>query len=333
MSATFFIRRREAAKKAKENAAVKEAKEAKEVEKPKKPAKKQVRRAYMTDEELKALDLPIEPNKANCLYVGAAIDWINHKTKLVIDKNNLQESVAALPDGAKLFICRYCEILTTDTNITSESIGGMSQSFGTMTKAQQLWQLSTELMGEYLKSQVSSIGNVSKWVQAMGVRWKTTKNDFPKMERAIQGLNGKKVSVGVLGGGEQSWLASIHEYGCKIKVTPKMRAYLHNTGLHLKPTTTHITIPERAFLRNGFDENKDEVIKNAEQVLGNVLGGTMTPEQFFELVGLLMKSKIQDYARDLDSPPNHPYTVNKKGSSNPLVDTGDMIGAITYKVE
>ena len=40
MSATFFIRRREAARKAKENAAVKEAKEAKEVEKPKKPAKK-----------------------------------------------------------------------------------------------------------------------------------------------------------------------------------------------------------------------------------------------------------------------------------------------------
>lgn len=167
----------------------------------------------------------------------------------------------------------------------------------------------------------------------MGVKWKTKKNDFPKMQAAIEGLDGKKVSVGVLGGGEQAWLASIHEYGCRIEVTDKMRAYLAATGLYLKKTTTHITIPERAFLRNGYDTNKDDIIAKAEAVLGDVLGGTMTPNQFFELIGLLMKSRIQEYARDLDSPPLHPYTVERKGSSNPLVDSGDMIGAIDYKVE
>lgn len=167
----------------------------------------------------------------------------------------------------------------------------------------------------------------------MGVKWKTTKNEFPKMQASLQRLDGKKVSVGVLGGGEQTWLASIHEYGCKIKVTDKMRAYLASTGLYLKSTTQYITIPERAFLRNGYDENKDEVIAKAEAVLGDVIGGTMSENQLFEIIGLLMKSKIQDYARDLDSPPNHPYTVEKKGSSNPLVDTGDMIGSISYKVE
>lgn len=167
----------------------------------------------------------------------------------------------------------------------------------------------------------------------MAVKWKTKKNDFPKMQAAVERLDGKKVSVGVLGGGEQTWLASIHEYGCKIKVTPKMRKYLASTGLYLKATTTHITIPERAFLRNGYDENKDEVIAKAEAVLGDVIGGTMSEQRLFELVGLLLKSKIQDYARDLNSPPNHPYTVERKGSANPLVDSGDMIGAISYKVE
>ena len=167
----------------------------------------------------------------------------------------------------------------------------------------------------------------------MGVKWKTTKNDFPKMQARLEQLDGKKVSVGVLGGGEQTWLASIHEYGCRIEVTPKMRNYLAATGLHLKKTTTHITIPERAFLRNGYDENKDDVIKKAEAVLGDVIGGSMSTDQFFELIGLLMKSRIQDYARDLDSPPNHPYTADRKGSSNPLVHSGDMIGAISYKVE
>lgn len=112
-----------------------------------------------------------------------------------------------------------------------------------------------------------------------------------------------------------------------------MRAYLAKTGLHLKKTTTTITIPERAFLRNGFDESKDEVVRNAEHVIGDVLSGTMSENQLFELVGLLLKSKIQDYARDLDSPPNHPYTIANKGSSSPLIDSGDMIGAIDYKVE
>lgn len=146
-------------------------------------------------------------------------------------------------------------------------------------------------------------------------------------------LNGKKVSVGVLGGGENAWLASIHEYGCVIQVTPKMRAYLHKNGLHLKKSTTQIVIPERAFLRNGYDENKNDVIDKAEQILGSVVNGSISPDQFCEIVGLLLKGKVQDYARDLNSPPNHPYTVDKKGSSNPLVDTGDMIGSITYRVE
>lgn len=167
----------------------------------------------------------------------------------------------------------------------------------------------------------------------MGVKWKTTKNMFPKMQAELKNLDGKKVSVGVLGGGENAWLASIHEYGCRIEVTPKMRKYLAKTGLYLKSTTTHITIPERAFLRNGYDENKDDVINKAEAVIGNVIGGTMTADQLFEMIGLLMKSRIQDYARDLNSPPNHPYTIEHKGSSNPLVDSGDMIGAISYKVE
>lgn len=153
------------------------------------------------------------------------------------------------------------------------------------------------------------------------------------MEINLEELNGKKISVGVLGGGEQAWLASIHEYGCRIKVTDKMRAYLAATGPHLKKTTQYITIPERAFLRNGYDKNKDEVISKAERVLGDVIGGTLSLEQFYELIGLLLKSKIQDYARDLDSPPNHPYTISHKGSSNPLVKSGDMIGSISYKVE
>lgn len=118
----------------------------------------------MTVEELKALSLPIAASSTTCLYVGAAIDWINANTTLVIDKENLTDSVAALPDGAKLFLCRYYEIMAAPENVTSESIGGMSQSFGTASKTAQLYNLAKELMGDYLRGQVHSVPNVSKWV-------------------------------------------------------------------------------------------------------------------------------------------------------------------------
>lgn len=119
----------------------------------------------MSTEELKALDLPIENTDARtALFVGAAIDWLIANTTLTIDKDNLQDSIAALPDGAKLFICTYCDVMSADSNVTSESIGGMSQTFGTANKATLLYQSATELLGAYLKGMVRSIGNVSKWV-------------------------------------------------------------------------------------------------------------------------------------------------------------------------
>lgn len=165
----------------------------------------------------------------------------------------------------------------------------------------------------------------------MGVKWTTKRNRFPEMGRAAAELDGRHVNVGVFG--EQAWLAGIHEYGCKIKVTDKMRAYLHSQGLHLKASTEYITIPERAFLRNGYDANKAEVIENAEGALPAVLDGSLGTDKLLEMIGQTLSSDIKDYARELDSPPLHPFTAKQKGSSNPLVDTGGMIGAITYEVE
>lgn len=166
----------------------------------------------------------------------------------------------------------------------------------------------------------------------MGAKYKTVKNDLPKIERAAKALNGKKVSVGVLEG-EHQWLARIHEYGCTINVTPAMRAFLHRQGLHLKASTTVIKIPERSFLRSGFDETHKDVLKKAERTMPDVLIGTMSVEEYCQQVGVLLASKIKDYATGLSSPANHPFTVNQKESANPLVDSGEMIRGITYEVE
>ena len=165
----------------------------------------------------------------------------------------------------------------------------------------------------------------------MKVKWKTKNNLLPTMEAAVRQLNGRKVTVGV-SGADNAYLAMIHEYGCKIQVTDKMRAYLHQHGLHLKAGTEYITIPERSFLRNGYDQNRDQVLASARTALDAVMIGTMAPDKYLEMIGILLSSTIKNYAVSLNTPPNHPYTVAQKGSSNPLVDTGDMIESITYEV-
>lgn len=165
----------------------------------------------------------------------------------------------------------------------------------------------------------------------MALHHKIVKNQFPSMEAAIAELNGTKINVGCLEG-EHAWLASIHEYGCKIPVTDKMRAFLHYQGIHLKPSTTMIIIPERAFLRGGFDEYAEDVVDSVEPLMADVIGGNMSVDQLSELIGLMLSSKIKEFAIDLKSPPNSSMTIERKGSSNPLVDTGDMIGSITYEV-
>ena len=166
----------------------------------------------------------------------------------------------------------------------------------------------------------------------MGTNWKTVKNDFPQMIASIQALNGKSIEVGAIEG-EHKLLAAIHEYGCEIAVTPKMRAFLHGQGLHLKPSTTVIKIPERSFLRRSHDEKGEDVLKQSERALGLVTHGKMSLEQYLDMVGRDYVTMIKEYIVEIDSPPNHPHTVEQKGSSNPLVDTGGLVESISYRVK
>ena len=54
-------------------------------------------------------------------------------------------------------------------------------------------------------------------------------------------------------------IAAVQEFGATIRVTDKMRGYLHSVGLHLKPDTKAIVIPPRPFLRPAWEEGQEEV--------------------------------------------------------------------------
>ncbi|MDL2253318.1 hypothetical protein LJC49_04505 [Ruminococcaceae bacterium OttesenSCG-928-I18] len=166
----------------------------------------------------------------------------------------------------------------------------------------------------------------------MGVKHRVVFDKTERMAQSVVELNGTRITVGPKG--EHAWLAGIHEYGCKIPVTDKMRAFFRgHFKINLKKSTTVITIPERSFLRAGHDQHIGEVLDMAGLLVSEVVGGTITTADMANTVGGMLRDKIKLYARDLSSPANAGLTVRSKGSSNPLVDTGGMISGIEYDVE
>lgn len=165
----------------------------------------------------------------------------------------------------------------------------------------------------------------------MRVKFETKFDNLPKLKATLAQIDGKKVSVGVRG--ENAWLAGIHEYGCRIVITPKMRAWLHANGLHVRESTKEIVIPERSFLRNGFDSNKDKIIKDTQKLVSLAVDGRISGDDVLRQCGRWLQEAIKDYAIDLKKPANHSFTVERKGSSNPLISTGDMIDHIKYEIE
>lgn len=166
-------------------------------------------------------------------------------------------------------------------------------------------------------------------------------NKIPQAIKTIEKINRKKVKVGYFtgdfynGNGELTvkGLAAVHEFGVQIQVTPKMRSFLHHKGLHLKDSTTHITIPERSFVRTGADQSRFAVVQKTEELIRDAITGNIQVELLYEMIGEEMRAEIREHAIDLQNPANHPWTIENKGSSNPLVATGNMIGAMEVEVK
>ena len=199
-----------------------------------------------------------------------------------------------------------------------------------------------------------------------GIKIKTVKDKIPDMIKTFESLSGKKVQVGVFDG-ENAWLARIHEYGCDIRakkaqyltipISPKsigkkagefdnlffVQAKSGEKFLArdvrkgeielLYWLTKSVKIPERSFLRAGFDENVKEINKYSDILLKKVATGEMSEREYLDNIGQRLSSKIKTFARNLNSPANSRVTKENKGSSNPLVDTGQMIRGITWKVD
>jgi hypothetical protein len=159
-------------------------------------------------------------------------------------------------------------------------------------------------------------------------------NNIPEYLSMLHDLLATEIHIGIFGEEDSDILmiANVNEFGCEITVTPKMRAYLHSQGLHLKASTTEIKIPERSFIRSGFDDREKDIHSRAIELLKKVLTMDLDTATYFDILGQHIVDNLQEYLTAIDNPENHPFTIGRKESSNPLIDTGRMRDSITFKV-
>jgi hypothetical protein len=141
-----------------------------------------------------------------------------------------------------------------------------------------------------------------------------------------------------------------HGYRARMKALLKLREPAHvdvglfeSAGTHDRSGASIVevgsynefgtdTIPSRSFIRAWFDEAEAGLRRDFTTLMRSVAEGKRTRAQVLELMGQRMVGQVQARISAGIDPPNEPATVAAKGSSTPLIDTGVLRAAITYRV-
>lgn len=93
-------------------------------------------------------------------------------------------------------------------------------------------------------------------------------------------------------------------------------------------------IPERSFIRRTCAVHEREIAKMQAELGVQVLQGTLTMERAHDLLGAFVAGEIKKLVAEGEHIPPElaESTVKRKGSTRPLVDHGQMVGAIGHEV-
>ena len=107
-------------------------------------------------------------------------------------------------------------------------------------------------------------------------------------------------------------------------------AVYNNYGTFNEDGSEHI--PARPFMDIGGFKASIGTKAIARRLMAKVREGQMDLDTAANMIGAKAAAILKKTIRDLDEPPNAPYTVAKKKSANPLVDTGLLMQSVTWEV-
>ena len=87
-------------------------------------------------------------------------------------------------------------------------------------------------------------------------------------------------------------------------------------------------IPSRPFLRN----SQNKAIKRGERIVQVRIEENADVEQICKDLGLMLQDEIKDQITHGTFAPNAPSTIKRKGSSHPLIDTGNLRQSVHWGV-
>lgn len=148
------------------------------------------------------------------------------------------------------------------------------------------------------------------------------KNDnslFIAYEKNLQQFKDSVVKAGILAkdGSEN------HSEG----ITVFQIGMIHEFGVPEK------NIPRRSFIRVPIENNIKEITKLIENNHRLVSENVMSAKIALDRIGIKAQNTIKESFRNNNWKANSRATVKRKGSSRPLIDTGQLIGSISYIVE
>ena len=91
-------------------------------------------------------------------------------------------------------------------------------------------------------------------------------------------------------------------------------------------------IPERPFLRNAMRDNRNKYRDGMKTSAKKLLLGQTALQTVLRKLGIDAQGDVQESITSLSDPPNSPVTIELKGSSNPLIASGELRDSVTYKI-
>lgn len=141
---------------------------------------------------------------------------------------------------------------------------------------------------------------------------------FDKYKKTIEELNSKQIQVGMFA-----------KVGDKVLT----KAIVNEFGTTKAGKNGNITIPERSFIRSTYNRQYKKVAKRFDQIFVSISKGNYNIISRLKLIGLEQESETKKTITDMSTPANAESTIAKKGSSHPLIDTGEMRSKISHQVK
>lgn len=93
-----------------------------------------------------------------------------------------------------------------------------------------------------------------------------------------------------------------------------------------------INVPRRDFMTPATKLWQKYIEQQVASFQEDIVSGAMDIQMFLNLMGQAGAEFISDAIVKLQEPPNSPVTIERKKSSNPLVDSGDMSKAPIHEI-